>query len=61
MLYFNKQSDLAVVTAQQMRLIEQHIFQGGMPVASLMEKAALLTSQRLQALYRKTPFSQVGD
>lgn len=60
MLYFNKQSDLAVVTAQQMRLIEQHIFQGGMPVASLMEKAALLTSQRLQALYRKTPFSQVG-
>lgn len=60
MVSVNVDNQLAIVTAKQMRLIEQHIFRGGMPVPSLMEKAALLTSQRLQALYPQKQFSQVG-
>jgi NAD(P)H-hydrate epimerase len=60
MVHVNADNQLVIVTAKQMRLIEQHIFQGGMPVASLMEKAALLTSQWIQALYPQSQFSQVG-
>ncbi|CAD5910808.1 Bifunctional NAD(P)H-hydrate repair enzyme Nnr [Planktothrix tepida] len=37
-----------VVTAEQMRTIENRIFSAGMPVAALMEKVALKITQRLQ-------------
>ena len=40
-----------VVTAAQMREIEECIFAAGMPVAALMEKAATLTATRIQQLY----------
>lgn len=39
-----------IVTAAQMRDIEERIFANGMPVAALMEKVAGLIVQRLQAL-----------
>jgi NAD(P)H-hydrate epimerase len=39
--------DRLVVTAEQMRQIEERIFAAGMPVAALMEKAALLTAKRI--------------
>lgn len=39
-----------VVTADQMRSIENRIFSAGIPVAALMEKVALKITQRLQEL-----------
>ncbi|TAE66387.1 MAG: NAD(P)H-hydrate dehydratase [Oscillatoriales cyanobacterium] len=42
-----------VVTADQMRQIENRIFAAGMPVAALMEKVALLISRRIQVLLRE--------
>jgi len=39
-----------VVTAEQMRTIEERIFSAGMPVVALMEKVAGLITQRLQSL-----------
>jgi ADP-dependent NAD(P)H-hydrate dehydratase / NAD(P)H-hydrate epimerase len=40
-----------VVSAEQMRQIEERIFAMGMPVAALMEKAAGLIATRIQQLY----------
>lgn len=40
-----------VVTAEEMQNIERTMFADKMPVASLMEKAALLTSLRIMALF----------
>jgi hydroxyethylthiazole kinase-like uncharacterized protein yjeF len=40
-----------IVTAEQMRAIEQRVFDAGMPVAALMEKVAGLVARRIQALY----------
>ncbi|NMG06376.1 NAD(P)H-hydrate dehydratase [Brasilonema sp. UFV-L1] len=40
-----------VVTAQQMRDIEERIFAAGMPVAALMEKVAGLIARRVQDIY----------
>ena len=40
-----------VVTAEQMRTIENRIFSAGMPVAALMEKVALKITQRLQNFF----------
>ncbi|VXD18051.1 Bifunctional NAD(P)H-hydrate repair enzyme Nnr (Includes: ADP-dependent (S)-NAD(P)H-hydrate dehydratase; NAD(P)H-hydrate epimerase) [Planktothrix serta PCC 8927] len=40
-----------VVTAEQMRNIEDRIFSAGIPVAALMEKVAGKISQRLQTLF----------
>ncbi|MBW4632228.1 MAG: NAD(P)H-hydrate dehydratase [Iphinoe sp. HA4291-MV1] len=40
-----------VVTAQQMRDIEERIFAAGMPVAALMEKVAGLITRRVQNIY----------
>ncbi len=40
-----------VVTADQMRQIEERLFAAGMPVAALMEKVAGLITRRVQALY----------
>jgi ADP-dependent NAD(P)H-hydrate dehydratase / NAD(P)H-hydrate epimerase len=41
----------AVVTAEQMRQIEAHLFAAGMPVAALMEKVAGLLSRWVQASF----------
>ncbi len=49
-----------VVTAEQMTNIEGKIFEAGMPVAALMEKAALMMCQRIQQLYPLTTVSKVG-
>lgn len=40
-----------IVTADQMRAIEESIFAAGMPVAALMEKAAGLVAGRIRQLY----------
>ena len=42
-----------VVTAAQMRQIEERLFAAGMPVEALMEKAAGLIARRVEALYPK--------
>lgn len=52
--------DSIVVTAEQMANIEQRLFSAGMPVAALMEKAALMMSQRIQQLYPLKTTSKVG-
>ncbi len=49
-----------VVTAEQMANIEGKIFEAGMPVAALMEKAALMMYQRIQQLYPLHTVSKVG-
>ncbi|ACK64192.1 carbohydrate kinase, YjeF related protein [Rippkaea orientalis PCC 8801] len=49
-----------VVTADQMGKIESRLFEAGMPVAALMEKAALLMSRRIQELYPLCNLSRVG-
>jgi ADP-dependent NAD(P)H-hydrate dehydratase / NAD(P)H-hydrate epimerase len=40
-----------VVTASQMRTIEEQVFAAGMPVAALMEKVGCLITQRIIELY----------
>ena len=40
--------------------IEGKIFEAGMPVAALMEKAALMMYQRIQQLYPLQTFSKIG-
>jgi hydroxyethylthiazole kinase-like uncharacterized protein yjeF len=42
-----------IVTAAQMRAIEERIFAAGMPVAALMEKVAGLITQRIHRLFSK--------
>jgi hydroxyethylthiazole kinase-like uncharacterized protein yjeF len=49
-----------VVNAEQMSQIESRLFEAGMPVAALMEKVALLVTQRVVQLYPRSTFSQVG-
>lgn len=49
-----------VVTAEQMRQIEARIFAAGMPVAALMEKAALLMATQIQQRYPLAQVSRVG-
>lgn len=51
-----------IVTAEQMRAIEQRVFDAGMPVAALMEKVAELVARRIRALYpiKNTKHSSVG-
>lgn len=49
-----------IVTAEQMRSIEERLFKAGMPVPALMEKAALLCSDRIQHLYPRSQVSRVG-
>ncbi|MDJ0843425.1 NAD(P)H-hydrate dehydratase [Crocosphaera sp.] len=52
--------DSIIVTAQQMATIEGKIFEVGMPVPALMEKAALMMCQRIQQLYPLNTVSKVG-
>lgn len=49
-----------VVTADQMRQIEERVFAAGMPVAALMEKVAGLIFQRVKTLYPDTTGRRVG-
>jgi hydroxyethylthiazole kinase-like uncharacterized protein yjeF len=49
-----------VVSAVQMRRIEERLFTAGMPVAALMEKAAGLTARRIQALYPRSRWQTIG-
>ena len=49
-----------VVSAEQMRQTEERIFANGMPIPALMEKAALLMSDRVQQLYPKSKFPKIG-
>ncbi len=55
-----EQLEQVVVTAEQMRRIEERIFAAGMPVAALMEKAASFTATRIQQLYPLPKVSRVG-
>ncbi|MCX8078119.1 MAG: NAD(P)H-hydrate dehydratase [Geminocystis sp.] len=48
------------VTAQQMRQIEEEIFAQGMPVASLMEKAATTSARKIQDIYPVSTHPKVG-
>jgi ADP-dependent NAD(P)H-hydrate dehydratase / NAD(P)H-hydrate epimerase len=48
-----------VVTAAQMRDIEERLFQAGMPVAALMEKVGGLISRRIQTLYPLAQYPRV--
>jgi NAD(P)H-hydrate epimerase len=50
----------AIVSAAQMQQIEHWLFEYGMPVPALMEKAALQISQRLQQLYPLAQYPKVG-
>ncbi|KAB8317792.1 bifunctional ADP-dependent NAD(P)H-hydrate dehydratase/NAD(P)H-hydrate epimerase [Tolypothrix campylonemoides VB511288] len=54
-----EQTSQVVVTAQQMRDIEERIFAAGMPVAALMEKVAGLIARRIQDIYPL--FGEHGD
>lgn len=46
-----KQLEQFIVTAAQMRAIEERVFAAGMPVTALMEKVAGLVARRIAALY----------
>jgi hydroxyethylthiazole kinase-like uncharacterized protein yjeF len=59
-LHSRERLESVVVTADQMRQIEERIFAAGMPVAALMEKAAGLTATRIQQLYPLATVSRVG-
>ncbi len=52
--------DQIVVTADQMRSIEDRLFQAGMPVAALMEKVAGRVARRIEVLYPRDRFPRVG-
>lgn len=54
------QDQTLMVTTQQMRQIEEEVFTQQMPVASLMEKAALLSSQKFGHRYPKNKYPSVG-
>jgi NAD(P)H-hydrate epimerase len=55
-----QQIEQVVVSAEQMRRIEERIFAAGMPVAALMERAALLTARQIQELYPREKVQRVG-
>lgn len=59
-LAFDLTIDQVIVTAQQMRQIEERLFAAGMPVAALMEKVAGRISQWFQAAYPPTAYPRVG-
>lgn len=49
-----------IVTSGQMQRLEAQIFEAGMPVAALMEKAANLIAQKIIDLYPRSQGSPVG-
>lgn len=52
--------ETAIVSSSQMEQIEAQLFAAGMPVPALMEKAALLCSDRLKTLYPRSQVTAVG-
>lgn len=52
--------DRVVVTAAQMRQIEELVFDLGMPIPALMEKASLSMASYLQQQYPQKKYSRVG-
>jgi NAD(P)H-hydrate epimerase len=56
----NELLESIVVSAEQMRQIETRIFEAGMPVAALMEKAAGLCTRVIKNLYPYPEIQQVG-
>lgn len=52
--------DQVIVTAEQMGKIEARLFEAGMPVTALMEKVGGLIAKRIQVLYPRSQFPQVG-
>ncbi|BFM41336.1 NAD(P)H-hydrate dehydratase [Synechocystis sp. LKSZ1] len=52
--------DSLVVSAAEMRAIEEYLFTQGMPVAALMEKAALAVAQRVLFWYPRFSYPTVG-
>ena len=55
-----EQIQQVVVTAEQMRHIEERIFAAGMPIAALMEKAAGLIAARIKQLYPLSKVLRIG-
>ena len=49
-----------LVNTEQMLRVEEQLFANGMPVSALMEKAALLMSDRLQELYPVGKYQHIG-
>lgn len=60
MLEKDEQLEQVIVSAQQMREIEERIFAAGMPIAALMEKAAGLCAHKIKNLYPLSPLIKVG-
>ena len=56
----NIPSSNVIVSAAQMRAIEERIFSSGMPIPALMEKAAGLCFHKIQELYPVEKYPQVG-
>ena len=56
----NISSSNIIVSAEQMRAIEERIFSAGMPIPALMEKAAGLCFRKIQELYPVEKYAQVG-
>lgn len=50
----------AIVSAEQMQQIESQVFDAGMPVAGLMEKASRLCFERIKSLYPLSDHASVG-
>ncbi|MGB8702219.1 MAG: NAD(P)H-hydrate dehydratase [Thermosynechococcaceae cyanobacterium] len=55
-----RQIQMPVVTAQEMREIESRIFAHGMPIAALMEKVGGLIASRIQTLFARNTAPHVG-
>ena len=60
MIEKDEQLEQVIVSAQQMREIEEQIFAAGMPIAALMEKAAGLCAHKIKHLYPLSPWTKVG-
>ena len=56
----SEQLEQVIVSAEQMREIEERIFAAGMPVAALMEKAAGLCARKISHLYPLAQVTEVG-
>lgn len=54
------EKESCVVTAKQMQEIETQMFAQGMPIASLMEKASLLSTQKIVKEYPHSQYKKVG-
>ena len=60
MIEKERQLEQVIVSAEQMRAIEERIFAAGMPVSALMEKAAGLCASRIKLLYPLAQVTKIG-